>query len=173
LLGGCATSRSILDIPAPTARGATQATDKEVLIASVTDRRSFETNPGSPNIPSLVKAATRKGEAFILRQRARHAEQRRVSTPLSESSSFVKFPDSRLRRNDKELEQLISDRHSCLSLCTFLTGVVSNRSQFHDGVSPTVERVFLLLVAVGEGGQSAQNSYLTLTLPLPPSRFPA
>jgi uncharacterized lipoprotein YajG len=53
LLGGCATSRSVLDVPAPAAREAAQAIGKEVLVASVADRRSFETDPRSPDIPSL------------------------------------------------------------------------------------------------------------------------
>jgi uncharacterized lipoprotein YajG len=53
LLGGCATSRSVLDIPTPAARETAQAVGKEVLIASVADRRSFEIEPGSPDIPSL------------------------------------------------------------------------------------------------------------------------
>ncbi|MDR1424820.1 MAG: hypothetical protein LBI92_09520 [Azoarcus sp.] len=53
LLGGCATSRSVLDIPPPEARAAAQATGGEVFIVSVTDRRAFETAPRSPDIPSL------------------------------------------------------------------------------------------------------------------------
>jgi uncharacterized lipoprotein YajG len=54
LLGGCATSRSVLDIPSPAAREAAQANGREVFVASVADRRSFETAPDSPEIPSLA-----------------------------------------------------------------------------------------------------------------------
>jgi uncharacterized lipoprotein YajG len=53
LLGGCATSRSVLDIPAPIARDVAQANGKKVLVVSVADRRAFATAPGSPDIPSL------------------------------------------------------------------------------------------------------------------------
>lgn len=53
LLGGCATSRSVLDIPPPAPKAAPQSGGKEVLVTSVSDRRVFETNPPSPSVPSL------------------------------------------------------------------------------------------------------------------------
>ena len=53
LLGGCATSRSVLDIPAPAAGPASSPNGKQVLINSVSDKRVFEAQPGSPSIPSL------------------------------------------------------------------------------------------------------------------------
>ena len=54
LLGGCATSRSVLDIPTPTQKATTaSAGSPEVLIGAVNDRRMFEANPASPSIPSL------------------------------------------------------------------------------------------------------------------------
>ena len=53
MLGGCATSRSVIDVPPPNAQAAEQKTDKEVFVASVTDRRSFKIAPDSPSIPSL------------------------------------------------------------------------------------------------------------------------
>ena len=56
LLGGCATSRSVLDISPPVAKTSAQQNGKEVLIGSVSDRRSFQVNPSSPEIPSLDPA---------------------------------------------------------------------------------------------------------------------
>lgn len=53
LLGGCATSRSVVDIALPAAGAAPHQSGKEVMISSVSDRRQFETNPPSPSVPSL------------------------------------------------------------------------------------------------------------------------
>ncbi|GHU26517.1 hypothetical protein AGMMS50256_03940 [Betaproteobacteria bacterium] len=53
LLGGCATSRSVLDIPPPASKAVSASAGKEVLVTSVSDRRRFEANPSSPSIPSL------------------------------------------------------------------------------------------------------------------------
>jgi len=75
VLGGCATSRSVLDVPPPAASAAAQTSGKEVLVTSVRDRRSFEINPPSPSIPSLdpgedqsdtikARAVGRKRNAF-------------------------------------------------------------------------------------------------------------
>ncbi len=52
-ISGCATSRSIIDVPYPAADKFSPANDKEVFIASVKDQRVFETAPREPNIPSL------------------------------------------------------------------------------------------------------------------------
>ena len=56
LLAGCATSRSVLDIPLPPPAAQTTVTPangKSVLIDTVADRRMFEVNPGTPSVPSL------------------------------------------------------------------------------------------------------------------------
>ncbi len=54
LLGGCATSRSVLDIPSPVDKSrAESAADKEVLVVAVNDKRIFQENPSSPEIASL------------------------------------------------------------------------------------------------------------------------
>ncbi|MDR0564540.1 MAG: hypothetical protein LBG78_06355, partial [Azoarcus sp.] len=45
LLGGCATSRSELNIHAPTAPATAQIPGKEILVVSVADRRTFEAAP--------------------------------------------------------------------------------------------------------------------------------
>lgn len=52
-LGGCATSRSVLDVSAPVSRTVGQANGKEVFIGLVSDKRVFEENPSEPNIPSM------------------------------------------------------------------------------------------------------------------------
>jgi len=51
-LVGCATSRSVLDIPPPSGQ-AGQPNNKRVFINSATDKRVFQSNPSSPDIPSL------------------------------------------------------------------------------------------------------------------------
>jgi hypothetical protein len=55
LLGACATSRSVIDIPQPSAASAApvQATGRDVYINPPKDKRVFEAAPASPNIPSL------------------------------------------------------------------------------------------------------------------------
>lgn len=54
LLGGCATSRSELDITPPTTTNATPTiAGKEVLVTVVSDKRIFQANPPSADIPSL------------------------------------------------------------------------------------------------------------------------
>jgi uncharacterized lipoprotein YajG len=53
-LGGCATSRSVLDIPTPvTSVSPAAAATRTVVINSATDKRRFEVAPSEPNIPSL------------------------------------------------------------------------------------------------------------------------
>lgn len=59
LLGGCATSRSVLDVPPPASNTALQSAGKqakEVLVTTVSNQRLFEVNPPSPSIPSLDPA---------------------------------------------------------------------------------------------------------------------
>ncbi len=55
LLSACATSRSVIDLPAPAAPAATtqQAAGRDVYINLPRDKRAFEVAPSSPNIPSL------------------------------------------------------------------------------------------------------------------------
>ncbi len=53
LLGGCATSRSVLDIPPPASSNIAQPNGKEVFINTASDKRVFEANPSIPSIPSL------------------------------------------------------------------------------------------------------------------------
>jgi len=55
MLGACATSRSVIDIPTPPLTNATQpqARGKDVYINLPKDKRVFEAAPASPNIPSL------------------------------------------------------------------------------------------------------------------------
>jgi uncharacterized lipoprotein YajG len=67
LLGGCATSRSVLDIPPPAAKAIQPTAGKEVLITSVSDKRLFEANPSSPDIPSLDPA---EGQSAAIKARA-------------------------------------------------------------------------------------------------------
>lgn len=53
ILGGCATSRSELDIAMPAIVEAQPSSSKTVFIAAPSDERVFHENPGSPNVPSL------------------------------------------------------------------------------------------------------------------------
>ncbi|MEI7431824.1 MAG: flagellar biosynthesis protein [Betaproteobacteria bacterium] len=52
-LGGCATSRSALDVSVPAASNVSQPNGKTVFINSAVDKRSFQTAPSTPEIPSL------------------------------------------------------------------------------------------------------------------------
>lgn len=52
-LGGCATSRAVLDVSAPGSTSAAQPNGKTVLINSPRDMRIFQVSPSSPDIPSL------------------------------------------------------------------------------------------------------------------------
>jgi uncharacterized lipoprotein YajG len=54
ILGGCATSRSVLDISAPASdKVTTSSNGKYVYINTIIDKRVFEVSPSEPNIPSL------------------------------------------------------------------------------------------------------------------------
>ncbi len=53
LLGGCATNRGIVSLQIPESSMATQSNGKTIFIKSVTDNRSFQQKPSSPDIPSL------------------------------------------------------------------------------------------------------------------------
>ncbi len=52
-LGGCATSRAVLDVSAPSSTSVAQPNGKTVLINSPRDMRVFQIAPSSPDIPSL------------------------------------------------------------------------------------------------------------------------
>ena len=53
LLSGCATSRSVIDIPLPISESSRTSKNKYVYINSVNDKRIFEVAPTEPNLPSL------------------------------------------------------------------------------------------------------------------------
>ncbi|AOY02333.1 hypothetical protein BJP62_12330 [Jeongeupia sp. USM3] len=53
LLGGCATSRSVVTVPAAPASAAATPNGKTVYINAVNDKRVFEATPKAPNVPSL------------------------------------------------------------------------------------------------------------------------
>jgi hypothetical protein len=64
-LGGCATSRSVLDIPVPVADKVAPSDGKAVYINSTRDKRVFEANPSSPNIPSLDPGESQGGDVAL------------------------------------------------------------------------------------------------------------
>lgn len=53
LLGGCATNRGIVSLQIPEVSMSTNSNGKTIFINSVTDNRTFQQNPSSPDIPSL------------------------------------------------------------------------------------------------------------------------
>ena len=53
LLGGCATNRGIVSLQIPEFSMSTNSNGKIIFINSVTDNRTFQQNPSSPDIPSL------------------------------------------------------------------------------------------------------------------------
>ncbi|TJZ77588.1 hypothetical protein [Chitiniphilus eburneus] len=62
LLTGCATSRSVVSIPAGEIKPAQVANGKTVYFASLTDARVFEAKPKEPNIPSLDPSESQSAE---------------------------------------------------------------------------------------------------------------
>lgn len=69
LLGGCAATRSTLDIPVATAAAA--SAPKAYVKLTVTDQRRFEASPSSPSTPSLQKAEDLANPAVTARAVAR------------------------------------------------------------------------------------------------------
>jgi len=70
-LNGCATSRSVIDIPVPVSSVETSKYNgKEIYINSVTDKRIFEIKPPEPSTPSL-DPSEEQGDGIKLRAIAR------------------------------------------------------------------------------------------------------
>lgn len=66
MLAGCATTRSELQLPTPSAApAAASATGKVAVIRSVKDERVFEDAPGDPSTPSLGFGGARQAPAAI------------------------------------------------------------------------------------------------------------
>lgn len=65
LLAGCATNRSVLDIPAPAPASVATSNGKQVCIAAVTDKRVFEENPRQPSTPSLSPREAQDSETRL------------------------------------------------------------------------------------------------------------
>lgn len=69
-LTGCASSRSVIDIPLPLSEKTSKSNGKEIYINSVTDERLFQIKPAEPNIPSLDPSEV-QGDTIKLRAIAR------------------------------------------------------------------------------------------------------
>jgi len=69
-LTGCATSRSVIDVPLPVSERVSKSNGKEIYINSVTDERLFEIKPSEPNTPSL-DPSEEQGDKIKLRAIAR------------------------------------------------------------------------------------------------------
>lgn len=65
LLGGCATSRSVLDVPPVAAGQMAPANGKEVYVNSTVDKRTFEVNPPVPSTPSLSPGETQDNDTRL------------------------------------------------------------------------------------------------------------
>lgn len=62
VLGGCATSRSVLDVQAPRSpQQAAPSNGKTVYVNVVSDQRVFEVSPTNPSIPSLDSSEAQDG----------------------------------------------------------------------------------------------------------------
>lgn len=71
ILNGCATSRSIIDVPMPVSSVEnSKYNGKEIYINSVTDKRIFEIKPPEPSTPSL-DPSEEQGDKIKLRAIAR------------------------------------------------------------------------------------------------------
>ncbi len=69
-LNGCATSRSVIDIPMPVSTELSKSNGKEIYINSITDKRLFEIKPPEPSTPSL-DPSEEQGDKIKLRAIAR------------------------------------------------------------------------------------------------------
>ena len=70
VLTGCATSRSVVDVPLPASGEIAKSNGKEVFINSAIDKRVFETSPAQPSTPSLDPSEA-QGDKIKLRAIAR------------------------------------------------------------------------------------------------------
>jgi hypothetical protein len=69
-LSGCATSRSVIDVPIPVSGEISKSNGKEIYINLVTDKRLFEIKPPEPSTPSL-DPSEEQGDKIKLRAIAR------------------------------------------------------------------------------------------------------
>jgi uncharacterized lipoprotein YajG len=69
-LSGCATSRSVIEVPLPASGEVSKSNGKEIFINSVTDQRVFEVKPREPSTPSL-DPDEKQGDDIQLRAIAR------------------------------------------------------------------------------------------------------
>ncbi len=67
-LSGCATNRGVVRLEQAAAQAPVQATGKTVFIDTVTDRREFQENPSSQDIPSLGFGGSAAATADIKRR---------------------------------------------------------------------------------------------------------
>ena len=67
-LSGCATNRGVVRLEQAAAQTPVQATGKTVFIDTVTDRREFQENPSSQDIPSLGFGGSAAATADIKRR---------------------------------------------------------------------------------------------------------
>lgn len=74
-LSGCATSRGLIQVPAPNTSASSQEvpSSKKAIIALVEDNRTFQDRPTTPDIPSLkdglAKATTEEKAKAVARKR--------------------------------------------------------------------------------------------------------
>jgi uncharacterized lipoprotein YajG len=69
-LSGCATSRSIIEVPLPASGEFSKSNGKEIFINTLTDKRVFEVKPREPSTPSL-DPDEKQGDDIKLRAIAR------------------------------------------------------------------------------------------------------
>lgn len=123
-LSGCATSRGLIQVPAPNTSASSQEvpSSKKAIIALVEDNRTFQDKPTTPDIPSLkdglakataeekAKAVARKrngygkalGDILLEKETVSELLQKRTAHALKQSGYEV-IADNQLNRANADL----------------------------------------------------------------------
>ena len=139
LLAGCATSRSIIDIPSHVpqeAQVAATVDGKAVYIATVRDSRSFQERPPSPDIPSLDPSETSSAEIIsraIGRKRNTYGKAL-GDILLREGTTVESLTSSAIRRAFSENGYMVLDNASQVTPNVFVVNADIN--QFWTWMNP-------------------------------------
>lgn len=138
-LTGCATSRSIIDIPSRVpqeAQVAATVDGKVVYIATVIDSRTFQERPPSPNIPSLDPS---EASSHAIRSRAIGRKRNTYGKALGdillkEGTTVESLTSSAIRRAFSENGYMVLDNSSQVTPNVFV--VNANIDQFWTWMNP-------------------------------------
>jgi len=136
MLGGCATSRSELDIAAPTSTQTIQTNGKSVYINSVTDKRIFEVAPSSPNIPSLDPGADQSDKVKVraIGRKRNGFGQALGDILLKEGQTIESLTNTSIRQAFLEKGYKVIDRNDMTTKDTYV--VDANIDKFWSWMNP-------------------------------------